>query len=412
MSYQLIGQPLAHSHSPRIHALLGNSDYSLRPIAQDELPAFFAARAFDGLNVTIPYKRAVIPFLDALSERARAIGAVNTIKKMPDGTLFGDNTDGAGFAFLAARAGIALYGQKVLVLGTGGTSHTVKAVLTEQGAREIVTVSRTGEWNYQNVYEHQDADVIVNATPVGMYPNVLGKPLDLARFPKLSGVLDAVYNPLRTPLILQARALGLRASGGLPMLVEQARLAEELFLDTHIPFKTRDDVLAVLQKSLMNIVLIGMPGSGKTTVGTGVAKALGRELIDTDALVVNEAGMDIPEIFERYGEEHFREMEARAVRQACEIGGRVVTVGGGAVMNEESRQLIRMNGRVYMIARPIEKLDRAGRPLSKSTEILVRMQERREPIYRALADAVIENAEAPERAIRAVQEEFDAYTGD
>ena len=409
MSYALIGQPLAHSHSPRIHALLGNPDYVLKPLSAQELPVFLRAREFDGLNVTIPYKRAVLPYMDELSARARAIGAVNTVVKRADGTLFGDNTDGEGFAFLAARVGLALYGQKALVLGTGGTSKTANAVLLSQGAREIVFVSRTGPCNYENVYEQKDADVIVNATPVGMYPALLDRPLDLSRFPNLKGVLDAVYNPLHTPLILQARALGLRASGGLPMLVEQARVSE-LFTGAHIPFAARDEALLTLQKELTNIVLIGMPGSGKTTIGTGVAAALHRELVDTDELVTREAGMDIPEIFERLGEDAFREMETRAVRTACEKGGRVVTVGGGAVLNEQNRALIQMNGRVYLIARPLEKLDRTGRPLSKSTEILVRMQARREPIYRALADAVIENADAPERAVSALKEEFDAYS--
>lgn len=410
MSYALIGQPLAHSHSPRIHALLGNPDYALRPLAAEELPAFMRAREFDGLNVTIPYKRAVLPYVDELSERARAIGAVNTVVKRPDGTLYGDNTDGAGFAFLAARAGVALYGQKALVLGTGGTSRTANAVLLSQGAREIVFVSRTGPVNYENAYEQKDADVIVNATPVGMYPALLDRPLDLSRFPNLKGVLDAVYNPLNTPLILQAKQLSLRASGGLPMLVEQARVSEELFTGARIPFAVRDEALLTLQKELTNIVLIGMPGSGKTTIGTGVAAALHRELVDTDELVMREAGMDIPEIFERFGEDAFRGMETRAVRAACEKGGRVVTVGGGAVLNEQNRALIRMNGRVYLIARPLEKLDRTGRPLSKSTEILVRMQARREPIYRALADAVIENAQTPEHAVSALKEEFDAYS--
>jgi shikimate dehydrogenase len=281
----------------------------------------------------------------------------------------------------------------------------------EQGAREIVMVSRSGPCDYQKVYEHQDADVIVNATPVGMYPDCMGRPVDLARFPALSGVLDVVYNPLRTRLIQQAQALSLRCAGGLAMLAAQARAAEEVFFEKRLSETELTLALAQMRRELTNIILIGMPGSGKTTLGTLTAQALSRELMDTDQMIQKEAGMPVPEIFERFGEEKFRELEEKAVLSACEKGGRVVAVGGGAVLSESNRAAMRLNGRIYLIDRPLEKLDRTGRPLSKSTQVLEKMRERRAPLYQALCDKTIDNSVPPETAARVIKEDFDAYSG-
>lgn len=412
MRYYLIGNPLCHSVSPRLHALFGNPDYGLMELAEKDLPGFLKERNFDGLNVTIPFKRAVLPFLDEVSKRAEEIGAVNTVKKRADGSLFGDNTDCAGVEYLAARRGVALYGQKILILGTGGTAHTIRYEAMRQGAREIVMVSRSGPCDYENVYLHQDADVIFNATPVGMYPDCFSCPIDVSRFPVLTGVLDAVYNPLETQLVKNARALHIRAGNGLPMLVAQARLAEEIFMGMRISEADTTRALNAIRREMTSVVLIGMPGSGKTTLGRLCAKALAREMLDTDEMIVKKTGMEIPEIFERYGERRFRELEEEAVAEAMLRGGRVVAVGGGAVMSEKNRAALRMNGRIYLIDRPLDKLDRAGRPLSKSTQVLEKMRERRAPIYRELADKTIDNTAPADAAARAITEDFNAYSGD
>ena len=303
MAYYLIGHPLEHSCSPELHAAFGNEDYYLKDLAENELKSFIRDGDFEGLNVTIPYKRAVASYMDILSPRAKETGAVNTVVRTRDGRLMGDNTDIDGMEKLILGAGIELEGRHVLILGTGGTAHTADYIAVRHDAASVRHVSRTGEIHYGNVYELcTDTEIIINTTPVGMYPDLDGQPVDLVRFPSLRAVVDVVYNPLRTALTIQAKELGLTHVNGLRMLAEQARAAEELFTARSIGDEEADAAFELLKRRHTNIVLIGMPGSGKTSVGRMLAAQTGRRFLDTDQMIVDACGNEIPEIFERYGE--------------------------------------------------------------------------------------------------------------
>lgn len=391
MKYALIGRTLSHSYSIQIHAGFGNPDYCLKNIEPEELETFIKNKAFCGLNVTIPYKLAVMPFLDRIDESAKAIGSVNTVVKEEDGTLIGYNTDIYGMKLLAKKAGVELKGKKVLILGSGGTSLTARALCREEGASEAIVVSRSGEFNYENIYEIKDAEVIINTTPVGMYPENGRAPIDIAKFPKLTGVLDAVYNPLKTELIFEAESRGIPCTGGLYMLVAQAKRAEELFFNRTIENSENDRVYRELVDSVRNIVLIGMPGSGKSTLGKSAAKKLGREYIDIDRLIAKNAGMSIPEIFERFGEETFRKYETEAAIQAGKLSGKVIACGGGIVTRERNYRPLKQNGCIIRITREIERLAMDGRPLSSSKEAVMKLGKEREPLYRRFQDFEVKN---------------------
>ena len=389
MEYGLLGERLGHSFSPQIHRDLAGYDYQLLPTPPEAVEGLFARRAFQGLNVTIPYKRTVMPLCDEIDPRAAAIGAVNTVVNQ-NGRLTGYNTDIDGFLYMARRAGVDMAGKKVVILGSGGTSRTARAAAGELGAREIVTVSRHGEDNYQNLSRHADAQVLVNTTPVGMYPNCGQSPVSLESFPALEGVLDVVYNPLRTALLLQAEERGLPCSCGLPMLVAQAKRAAELFTGQNIDDSRAEAVLHGLRGQLTNIVLIGMPGCGKTTVGRALAGKLGRTFVDLDEEIVRRAGTSIPEIFAREGEAGFRERESALVREFGERTGLVVSTGGGVVTRRENYIPLKQNGLLLHLRRDPASLPTDGRPLSQATapEELWR---RRAPLYAAFADGEIDN---------------------
>ena len=389
MEYGLLGEKLGHSFSPQIHRDLAGYDYQLLPTPPEAVEDLFARRAFQGLNVTIPYKRTVMPLCDEIDPRAAAIGAVNTVVNQ-NGRLTGYNTDIDGFLYMARRAGVDMAGKKVVILGSGGTSRTARAAAGELGAREIVTVSRHGEDNYQNLSRHADAQVLVNTTPVGMYPNWGQSPVSLESFPALEGVLDVVYNPLRTALLLQAEERGLPRSCGLPMLVAQAKRAAELFTGQNIDDSRAEAVLHGLREQLTSIVLIGMPGCGKTTVGRALAGKLGRTFVDLDEEIVRRAGMSIPEIFAREGEAGFRERESALVREFGERTGLVVSTGGGVVTRRENYIPLKQNGLLLHLRRDPASLPTDGRPLSQATapEELWR---RRAPLYAAFADGEIDN---------------------
>ena len=389
MEYGLLGERLGHSFSPQIHRDLAGYDYQLLPTPPEAVEDLFARRAFQGLNVTIPYKRTVMPLCDEIDPRAAAIGAVNTVVNR-NGRLTGYNTDIDGFLYMARRAGVDMAGKKVVILGSGGTSRTARAAAGELGAREIVTVSRHGEDNYQNLSRHADAQVLVNTTPVGMYPNWGQSPVSLESFPALEGVLDVVYNPLRTALLLQAEERGLPCSCGLPMLVAQAKRAAELFTGQNINDSRTEAVLHGLRGQLTNIVLIGMPGCGKTTVGRALAGKLGRTFVDLDEEIVRRAGTSIPEIFAREGEAGFRERESALVREFGERTGLVVSTGGGVVTRRENYIPLKQNGLLLHLRRDPAALPTDGRPLSQATapEELWR---RRAPLYAAFADGEIDN---------------------
>ena len=406
MDYGLIGAKLGHSHSPKIHSAFFPSNYELKELPPEQLQDFLTARQFKGLNVTIPYKQAVIPYCDELGERAKRIGSVNTLVVRPDGSLYGDNTDHYGMCYAIRRSGIDLAGKHVLILGSGGTSLTARAAAEDLGAARITVVSRRGPVDYQAVYGLRDAGIVINTTPVGMFPNSGASPLDLSRFPNLTGVVDVVYNPLYTALLLQARALGIPHTGGLPMLVAQAKLAGELFTGQTVAEERLDRVCREMAADLTNIVLVGMPGSGKTLVGRKVARALGRPFHDADQLIEERAGMSIPEIFARFGEGRFRDLEHQVLADLGRRGGGVIATGGGAVCFARNLTCLWENGRVYRLQRAVERLAMAGRPLSTSQERLKEMEQEREPFYCRAAQVTVDNNGAPEAAVAEILRDF------
>lgn len=395
MTYGCIGEHLSHSFSREIHARLRDYSYELYEIAPNDVEAFIRAKEFKAINVTIPYKQTVIPYLDEISEQAKEIGAVNTVVNR-GGKLFGYNTDFFGMRSLIVRAGIDLVGKKVLILGSGGTSRTARAVARDLSAREIYTLSRrggNGVITYEEAREaHKDADIIINTTPVGMKPNIDGSPISIDDFHQLSGVVDAIYNPLRSRLIRDAEKRGITAVGGLYMLVAQAAYASELFLDSPLIDGVCDKVYRDILAEKENIVLIGMPGSGKTTVGKRIAKKLGREFLDTDVIITEKTGKTPAEIIENEGEEAFRIIEAKIIHDFVAMStGAVIATGGGAVLREENRENLKLNGRVYFLDRPIEMLAVTdNRPLSKSRELLEKRFRERYGIYTSSADETID----------------------
>lgn len=386
----LLGEKLGHSYSPQIHSMLADYEYKLFEKSPVELEAFLKSGEFDGLNVTIPYKKAVMPYCAELSPTAAQIGSVNTIVRRSDGSLYGDNTDAFGFENLILHNGIEVKGKKALVLGTGGASVTAQAVLKNLGASEVVVISRRGEDNYENIAKHRDAEIIANTTPVGMYPNNGKAAVDLEMFPKLSGVLDVVYNPARTALLLQAERLGIPCAGGLYMLVSQAKRSCELFTGKSIPDSEIDRIECVLSHQMQNIVIIGMPGSGKTTVSTMLAEKLGRKILDTDTMVAEKAGMTIPEIFAVQGEAGFRKLETEATAEVGKLSGNIISTGGGVVTVAENYELLHQNGVIVWIERDTNKLARDGRPISLSSD-LNELYAARLPLYDRFADIKADN---------------------
>ena len=411
MKYGCIGERLKHSFSKEIHNALADYEYELCEVGREELRQFAKDKDFIAINVTIPYKEQIIPYLDFVDEFAKSIGAVNTVVNR-DGRLYGYNTDFYGMRRLIEKAGYAPKGKKSLILGTGGTSKTAVAVLRAMGASEIIRVSRDGKEGaitYEEAYrDHGDCGMILNTTPVGMYPNTEGCPIDTGRFTQVECVIDAVYNPLRTSLILSAEERGIACMGGLYMLVAQAVRASEIFLDTQYGEDTVDKIYRRIKSEKENIVLIGMPSSGKSTVGKILAEKLGRELMDTDSLIVAKRGEEIPDIFAREGEEAFRGYEREAIKEVSRDTRLVIATGGGAVLRRENTFELRKNGRIYFIDRPLDKLmPTEDRPLSRSREAIEQRYAERYPIYRASADAVINGDCDAEAVADKITEEFE-----
>lgn len=402
MRYGLLGRSLSHSLSPLIHSYFAPYRYELFEREESELPAFFADTSICAFNVTIPYKVHAFHACDALSETAKMIGSVNTVVRRADGTLYGDNTDAFGFLYMAKRAGVDFKGKKVLVLGSGGASRMVQAVCRMEKAGEVIVVSRSGSVNYENVTRHVDAQVLVNTTPVGMYPHNGSSPLDLSCFKKLECVLDLIYNPMKTALLLQAEERGIPFENGLSMLVAQALRSAERFLDTMMDDKRIDEVIDAVTKDRRNIVLVGMPGCGKSTVAAALAKRLGRVAADTDALVEQTAGHTIPEIFASEGEAAFRDKETAAAQTLGAKLGQIIATGGGCLMRKENRDALRQNGFLVWLRRPVEKLARAGRPLSTDLDALNDMYSHRKGVYEAAADAVVDVDDAIETTVERV----------
>ena len=407
MEYGLIGEKLGHSYSPQIHALLGSYRYELKEIAPEALDAFLTARDFKGLNVTIPYKQSVVPHCAELSDAALEVGSVNTLIRRPDGTLYGHNTDIGGFIQMLREAGIDPAGRKAVILGSGGTSLTARAAMRRMGASETIVVSRSGPVTYDDLYVlHSDAEIIINATPVGMYPKNGVSPIDLDRMPKACGVVDVIYNPEKTKLILDAQARGIPAVSGLTMLVAQAREAAELFTGKAIAPDVIASICGEIRSQMLNLVLIGMPGCGKSSIGQRIADALNRPFVDCDAEIVRRAGMSIPEIFASQGEKAFRDLETEVVKDLCKQSGTVIATGGGAILREENVRAMRQNGRVCFIRRDIADLPRNGRPLSSSEDAVARLWEQRKDKYAASADFVVDNDLTTALIAERIQEGF------
>lgn len=389
MKCGLLGGKLGHSYSPQIHSFLGEYSYTLFEKAPCELEDFLKHGDFTGLNVTIPYKKDVIPYCDVLSPVALQLGAVNTILRRQDGSLIGHNSDLFGFSSMVKHSGIAVSGKKVLVLGSGGASNTAVFALKEMGA-DIVVISRKGENHYNNLNRHADAAVIVNATPVGMYPHVGVSPVSLNLFPKLEGVIDLIYNPSRTQLLLDAEDLGIPCCNGLWMLVAQAVESAQWFTGQPISESVIPKIYRILQQQMENIVLIGMPGCGKSTIGKLLAQQLHKEFIDADICIEEEAGCTIPEIFSNGGEEAFRKLESQVLEKLGKRSCAVIATGGGCVTKSENYPYLHQNGTIIWIKRDISSLVTDGRPLSQKGN-LDQMYSKRQPLYLAFADMIVEN---------------------
>ena len=397
--YGCIGKKLTHSFSKEIHAKLADYAYDLIELAEEEIAPFFEKKDFAAINVTIPYKQTVIPYLDSISEVAERIGAVNTIVNK-DGKLCGYNTDYYGMKALIERIGIDLTGKKVLVLGTGGTSKTARVVAADMGAAEILTVSRRKTDHYityeEAVQKHADANVIINTTPSGMYPDCESRPIDITEFTQLIGVVDVVYNPLCTNLVLDAKQRGIKAEGGLYMLIMQAVVAVERFLDTRIAKEVADQVFASIYASKENVVLAGMPGSGKSTVGK-LLNIEGFEFVDTDEEIEKRCGCSIKELIQEKGEAHFRALETEVIREVSSMNCRIISTGGGAVLKEENVRALKRNGKLYFLNADLSRLKATdSRPLSDTQKKLARLYTERMSLYTGTADVVVPDLRTPQ----------------
>lgn len=410
MQYGCIGEKLTHSFSKDIHSRLFDYDYELCEIPRDKLKEFMLKRDFKAINVTIPYKQDVIPYLDFVSDTARSIGAVNTVVNR-NGKLYGYNTDFAGMTALIKRQGIELSNKKVLILGSGGTSKTAFAVAQSMGAGVIYRVSRTirdGCISYDEASRnHNDAQIIINTTPCGMYPNIFAQPIDIDDYPCLEGVMDAIYNPLCSNLVVAAKQRGINATGGLYMLVAQGVFAAEHFLDMQIEKSEIERVFGEIEAEKKNIVLTGMPSSGKTTIGEILAKELNMQFLDCDKEIVKRQGMEISQIFKLLGESGFRDIEAQVIAELSANQNCVISTGGGAVLRHENIILLKGNGRIYFIDRPLVDLTATDdRPLSSNAQDLKKRYEERYEIYCDTADKRIENISTALVAAQKIKEDF------
>lgn len=410
MEYGCIGEKLGHSFSKIIHNELADYDYELCEIAPGNIPEFMEKADFKAINVTIPYKKVVIPYLYAVDKTAERIGAVNTVVNR-DGKLYGYNTDFYGMSDLMLRENIDLGGKKVLILGSGGTSETALAVAESMNALSVLRVSRSGRdglIDYNTAYsQHSDCEVIINTTPCGMYPNIDSTAIDIDRFPDLYAVVDAVYNPINSLLITEAKERKLKTAGGLYMLTAQAAYAVEKFIDTKISRDSVERIYRKLLKDKKNIVLIGMPSCGKTTIGSVLSANLGKKFIDTDDEIVKKCGISIPEYFNKYGEEKFRKLESEIISEISLKQNCVIATGGGAVLNSKNIRLLKGNGTVFFIDRPLEQLiSTDDRPLSSSRELLETRYKERYNIYNSVCDIRIEANNDLQTNVKAVRERF------
>lgn len=404
MKCGLLGRKLGHSYSPQIHAYLGSYSYTLFEREPEDVESFLKNGDFSAINVTIPYKKTVMPYCN-LTETAKYMGSVNTVIRQKDGSLLGHNTDYFGFTSMVHRSGLVPKGKKCLVLGSGGASVTAVAVLKEMGA-DVVVISRSGDNNYDNLYLHKDAAIICNTTPVGMYPNTGGSPVDLRQFPKLEGVLDMIYNPTRTKLLMDADDLGLPNCNGLWMLVAQAKEAAEWFLGEKLPDALIETVYRNMRLQMENLILIGMPGCGKSTIGRLLAEHLNKTFVDADEELTADYGMSIPDIFAQEGESGFREKETVILEKLGKRSGLVIATGGGCVTKTANYPLLHQNGRIFWLQRDTSLLPTDGRPLSQ-TNSLEKMYQARRPMYASFADYTIENDSTIQQVLTSIIKEWE-----
>ena len=400
--FALIGKTLKHSYSKKIHPLLGDYDYDMIELLPENVKDFVLNNNYKGYNITIPYKKDVIPFLDEIDERAKKIGAVNTVVNR-DGKKVGFNTDFDGMIYMLSRAGITVKDKNVLILGSGGTSNTARTVCEHLNAKSIKVLSRSGEVNYDNYKEKaKDSQVIINTTPVGMFPENYNCKIELSAFKNLSGVADAVYNPKLTMLLYQAKTLGVPYTNGFPMLVAQAKYANERFFNHKVDDCVIDKIVKTLSREIENVVLIGMPGCGKSTVGKILAERLNLEFIDTDQEIVKKDGRDIPTIFSESGEEYFRSLEKQVLREVGKLSGKVISTGGGVVKDEENYFPLKQNGVIFWIDREISCLASSGRPLSSDRAAIEKLYAERKGLYSRFADFKIDNNGELDKTVKGV----------
>ncbi len=414
MEYGCIGEHLKHSFSKEIHNALADYSYEILEIEREKLKDFFTKREFKAINVTIPYKQEIIPYLDEISPEAKSINAVNTVVNR-NGRLYGYNTDFYGLKALIERENVSLKGKKVLVLGSGGTSNTAVAVAGFLGATEVVKVSRNkkdGYVTYEDVYKnHTDCEIVINTTPCGMFPNIGSTAVDLSKFTSLEGVFDAVYNPLKSKLICDAKELGIRATGGLYMLVSQAAYAVERFIDTPVDNEKVENIFKNLYKNKMNIVLVGMPGSGKSTVGKLLSQKLSKDFVDTDDLITEAQGKPITEIFSEIGEKGFRQIEKDGIFSVSSRNNHVIATGGGAILNKDNTDILKENGRIYFINRPLENLvATSDRPLSSDADALKKRYNERYSLYLECADVVVDGSGTVDEVAERIEADFNEYS--
>lgn len=403
--FALIGKTLKHSYSKKIHTLFNKYDYDLVELSENELGEFAVNKEYRCYNVTIPYKKDIMKYLDEITDGASKIGAVNTVV-FKNGRKIGYNTDFQGMIYMLNRAKISVKDKAVLILGSGGTSNTALAVTKFLGAKSVNVISRTGEFNYKNCYDFKGTEIIINTTPVGMYPNTENSPIDIKRFDKLCGVVDVIYNPFLTKLLYDARKMGVKYTNGLPMLVAQAKYAMDLFLDNKFDDTIIENVLEKLKKEVLNIVLIGMPGSGKSTISKKLSMLLGKEMMDTDEEIIKRENKSIPEIFECFGEEYFRNLEKEVIKDTCKLSGKIIATGGGVVKDFDNYFYLKQNGIIFYIDRPINMLDKKGRPLSTNDLAVQKLYDERKELYEKFSDFIIDNGNSLENAVKGV---IDCY---
>ena len=401
MKYGLIGEHLGHSFSKQIQTRIAeienvkDYDYQLVELDKEEFKEFMEKKDFTGINVTIPYKKDVIPYLDEMDESAKAIGAVNTIINV-DGKLKGYNTDFGGFLYMV-KAHVHMEGKKVLIIGNGGACAAVKAVCEHENAKAIVIVSRSsdrGAIGYDEMYtSHLDADIVVNTSPVGMFPNITNAPIDVSWFHKLECVLDVVYNPILTRLCFEAQEADIKRVIGLEMLIAQAKYTFEIFENMSFDDSIIDEIKKEMLKDRCNIVLIGMPSAGKTTIGKMLEEKLGKEFFDLDDMIIAKAGKSIPEIFQESGEAGFRAIETEVAIEASKMNNKIIATGGGTIKHKVNMDFLRLNGITIFIDRDVDKLISSdpNRPLSSSKLALQQMHKERYPLYQKYAAYVAVN---------------------